>query len=106
MVVLRRNNTVGGGAAFAPIETTLGANGSLLVAAGFVGYITAKAAGATAAFKAGITPGGTELIGLAEDIPLAPGVTENFGIGITFDAATTIFFTGITSLTLIKIYKF
>lgn len=99
--VTAQYNTGGGGAGFVPLSTTLVANGTYLVPAGMLLSMSAKSVGATAAFNAGITPGGIELV---EAAALAAGVTESFNLGIYFDVDTLVYFTGITSSTLIKFY--
>ena len=94
----------GGGGSYDPTETvTLVANGTYAMAAKLLAYIKVKPVGALAAINIGTTPGGTELV-LAEAI--GAGVSEVFSIGRKFDAAATLYITGITSSTELTFYKF
>lgn len=83
---------------------TLNADGSIAVAAGtYIKEFIVNPTGNLAAFRAGITPGGNELL---DDT--AVNANEDLPIGIAakyFRVAGTLYFTGITSQTEILIPK-
>lgn len=94
----------GGGAPYDPKTTlVIAADDTFAMPAKLLSHITIKPAGADAAISIGTTPAGTELVNAEL---CTGGVANDFSIGKKFDAAATLYITGITSSTTFTFYNF